>query len=236
MRVLVATGDAALAAALRDAARDAGYEADAAMDAHELRDALHGGDVGLAVLDDAMALDPAAIEAVRRLRGRGMRVLALRSYRDRAGGNGTAGSGTAGDGATDDAGADANAPECDDVLTMPCSDAEFLARLGAAERGGAERSGLIIRGDLRIDTHRRQAFYGNTDVPLALSPREYEALEVLAQANGRFMDFDEIVRAVQADGFFDQREIMGHALYSLEKKLRRAGFMLTQRGDRYRIW
>ena len=232
MQLLVATGNAPLSAAMRDAARGAGYAVETAADGDELLDALRGdGSADLLVLDGAMTLPEAARDEVARRRGAGMRVLEVRAYR--RGRAGDAGRGrTVGDGV--DGGNDG--ATCDDVLTTPFSDAEFLAHLTALARGGTDRSGMIIRGDLRVDTHRRQAFYGNTDVPLALSPREYEALEVLAEANGRFMTFDEIVRAVQADGFFDQREIMGHALYSLEKKLRRAGFMLTQRGDRYRIW
>lgn len=233
MQLLVATGNAPLSAAMRDAARGAGYAVETAADGGELLDALRGGGTDLLVLDGAMTMPDAARDEVGRRRDAGMRVLEVRAYR--RGRAGDTGSGGTGEDGGDDAARGAGAT-CDDVLTTPFSDAEFLAHLTALARGGTDRSGMIIRGDLRVDTHQRQAFYGNTDVPLALSPREYEALEVLAEANGRFMTFDEIVRAVQADGFFDQREIMGHALYSLEKKLRRAGFMLTQRGDRYRIW
>lgn len=224
MQLLVATGNAPLSAAMRDAARGAGYAVETAADGDELLDALRGGGTDLLVLDGAMTLPDAARDEVGRRRDAGMRMLEVRAYRR----------GHAGDGG-DDA-ARGVGETCDDVLTTPFSDAEFLAHLTALARGGTDRSGMIIRGDLRVDTHRRQAFYGNTDVPLALSPREYEALEVLAEAGGRFLSFDDILREVRADGFFDQRDIMSHALYSLDRKLRRAGLMLTQRGDSYRIW
>lgn len=231
MRLLLATDDVPLATAMRQSAQDAGYEAAEATDAAALREELAAGDAGMLVVDEAMALDDATRAAVERAHRAGTRILLTKPFRAHA-------SGDAGDGTDDsDSSADGGVPH-DDTLTMPFSDAEFLAHLHVLERGCADDDdcSLLIRGDLRVDRRRRQAFYGNTNVPLPLSPREYEALEVLAEANGRFMSFDEILRAVRADGFFDQRDIMAHALYSLDRKLRHAGFLLTQRGDRYRIW
>ncbi|KAB7790971.1 winged helix-turn-helix domain-containing protein [Bifidobacterium leontopitheci] len=127
----------------------------------------------------------------------------------------------------------------DATIVKPFSDAELLSRVHALSQdrddGDGRGPGMLIHGDLTLDTRAGRAFYRNGGQPLALSPREYKTLETLIRADGEFLTFDELLETVCGTGVLEQRDIMDGVLYSLTRKLRRLGFFITQRGHKYRI-
>ncbi|KAB8293561.1 transcriptional regulator [Bifidobacterium avesanii] len=129
---------------------------------------------------------------------------------------------------------DGDGLEPDAVLRMPFSNAELVAHV-ASLRPDAKASRLLIHGDLTLDLGSGRAYYGESRKPLPLSPREFATLKTLIEADGRFLTFDELGRAVCGTGFFGYHDIMNNVLYSLTRKLRRLGFFVTQRGKSYRI-
>lgn len=72
----------------------------------------------------------------------------------------------------------------DDYVVKPCRPRELVARVRAVLRRKAPGpSDLLIRGRLRIDSVRRQAWVGSTEV--VLTPTEHELLVVLAREPGK---------------------------------------------------
>ena len=130
-------------------------------------------------------------------------------------------------------------PHADAVIVKPFSDAELLSHIRAlavhANSSQTDKPRMLIHGDLMLDTLHQQAFYRGSTQPLALSTREYLALETLIRANGEFLTFDELLAKVCGTGFFEQRDVMNGVVYSLTRKLRRLGFFITQHGNKYRI-
>ncbi len=87
----------------------------------------------------------------------------------------------------------------DDWVTKPCHPDELVARLQAVLRrrrvGDAPVEGdPILAGELAIRPDRFDAYAG--DVPAALSRREYELLLLLAGADGRVLEREEIYQRV----------------------------------------
>ncbi|WP_238548524.1 transcriptional regulator [Bifidobacterium biavatii] len=125
------------------------------------------------------------------------------------------------------------------TINKPFSDTELLSyiELLSPDHAGTNGPALLIHGDLTLDTHAQRAYYRSTSRPIALSPREYSALEALIRADGRFLSFDDLSRLVFGDGvgFAEQHAVMATTLYSLTRKMRRMGFFITQRGHEYRI-
>lgn len=73
------------------------------------------------------------------------------------------------------AGLDAGA---DDYLIKPFAFTELVARLRVITRRGANRTAVIVVGDLHLDRSRREVTRGEERIEL--SPREYAILELLA--------------------------------------------------------
>ncbi|WP_165777281.1 winged helix-turn-helix domain-containing protein [Bifidobacterium primatium] len=125
---------------------------------------------------------------------------------------------------------------CDAELVKPFSDSQLLTAVHMlGDLSSHDGSAIVTRGALTLNLATRQAFYGDHRTPVPLSPREYGALEALVAANGEFLTFDEILDTVCGRGFFEQHDIMETALYTLMRKMRRAGLFITKHGDRYRI-
>lgn len=83
----------------------------------------------------------------------------------------------------------------DDWIAKPCHPEEVVARLEAVLRrkgeGGSQREAEPLRaGELEIRPDRYQAYVRG--VSLDLTRREYELLELLASANGRVLEREEI--------------------------------------------
>jgi DNA-binding response OmpR family regulator len=87
----------------------------------------------------------------------------------------------------------------DDWVTKPCHPEEVLARVEAVIRRrkrASERveTGPLVAGELVIRADQFQAFVGGRSVDL--TRREFELLELLAQAEGKVLQREEIYQAV----------------------------------------
>src|SRR5215204_7338308 len=87
----------------------------------------------------------------------------------------------------------------DDWVTKPCHPEEVLARVEAVIRRrkrASDRSdvGPLVAGELEIRADRFQAFVGGRSVDL--TRREFELLELLAQAQGKVLQREEIYQSV----------------------------------------
>jgi DNA-binding response OmpR family regulator len=87
----------------------------------------------------------------------------------------------------------------DDWVTKPCHPEEVLARVGAVVRRHKRATarmdtGPLVAGELEIRVDQFQAFVGGRSVDL--TRREFELLELLAQAEGKVLQREEIYQAV----------------------------------------
>jgi len=87
----------------------------------------------------------------------------------------------------------------DDWVTKPCHPEEVLARVEAVVRRRKRAServerGPLVAGELEIRGDQFQAFVGGTSVDL--TRREFELLELLAQAEGKVLQREDIYQAV----------------------------------------
>ena len=87
----------------------------------------------------------------------------------------------------------------DDWVTKPCHPEEVLARVEAVVRRrkrSSDRSdiGPLVAGELEIRADQFQAFVGGRSIELTRS--EFELLELLAQAEGKVLQREEIYQAV----------------------------------------
>jgi DNA-binding response OmpR family regulator len=87
----------------------------------------------------------------------------------------------------------------DDWVTKPCHPEEVLARVEAVVRRrkrSADRSdvGPLVAGELEIRADQFQAFVGGRSIDL--TRREFELLELLARAQGKVLQREEIYQAV----------------------------------------
>jgi DNA-binding response OmpR family regulator len=87
----------------------------------------------------------------------------------------------------------------DDWVTKPCHPEEVLARVEAVVRrrkraSARVESGPLLAGELEIRSDQFQAFVGSTSVDL--TRREFEVLQLLAQAEGKVLQREEIYQAV----------------------------------------
>jgi DNA-binding response OmpR family regulator len=87
----------------------------------------------------------------------------------------------------------------DDWVTKPCHPEEVLARIEAVVRRRKRASaradtGPLTAGELEIRADRFQAFVGGSGVDL--TRREFEVLQLLAQAEGKVLQREDIYQAV----------------------------------------
>lgn len=117
----------------------------------------------------------------------------------------------------------------DDYLAKPFGMDELHARLRAALRRtltpGAEASGSLGIGPLRMDPVRREVMIGGDQ--LRLTPREYELLKVLLGHAGRVVTRGRLLRAVWGTDYADE----GHYLHVYVGQLRRKIAELDPKGE-----
>ena len=87
----------------------------------------------------------------------------------------------------------------DDWVTKPCHPEEVLARVESVIRRGRHSSqrvdtGPLVAGELEIRADQFQAFAGPRNADL--TRREFEVLQLLAQAEGKVLQREEIYQAV----------------------------------------
>ena len=107
----------------------------------------------------------------------------------------------------------------DDYVTKPFGMAELQARIAALLRraagSGADPTGTITHGTITLDIGRRAVTVG--DVPVDLTPREYELLKVMLSQPGRLLTRGRLLRAVWGTAYAE----VGHYLHVYVSRLRR---------------
>jgi len=131
----------------------------------------------------------------------------------------------------------------DDYLGKPFALLELLARLRALLRrgtGGVEERALV-RGPLRVDFGRRQAWLGEAEVPL--TRREFEVLERLTWANGHAVSRDDLLGEIWGEASPEaaaslevivarlRRKLEGGQKESLVRTVRGFGYALAPAGE-----
>ncbi|MDQ3632236.1 MAG: response regulator transcription factor [Actinomycetota bacterium] len=87
----------------------------------------------------------------------------------------------------------------DDWLTKPCHPEELIARVEAVVRRrrrteARTSGGPVVAGEIAIRADRFQAFVA--DISIDLTRREFELIELLASAEGRVLEREEIYQRV----------------------------------------
>jgi two-component system, OmpR family, response regulator len=220
VRILVVEDESALANAVASALSADGHAVDLVTSG---RDALAWAEVydyDLVVLDVVLG-DMSGLEVCAALRRRHfdaaiLMLTALDAIEDRV------------------AGLDAGA---DDYLPKPFDMAELRARVRALRRRhGAQRSPLIVVGDLELDPAslgvRRHG------VSIRLTSREFAILELLASHPGQVFSQDRLIASVWNADFAAESNIVEVYIRSLRRKIdggRRNGLIETIRGSGYRL-
>lgn len=122
----------------------------------------------------------------------------------------------------------------DDYLVKPVNLDELAARLQAALRARQSLPSLVIE-DLRLDLAQRKAFRAGQ--PIHLSPKEFDLLLALAQANGEVISRKDILERVWDMPFDPGTNLLDVHIGRLRKKIGRNGSELiqTERGRGYRL-
>lgn len=123
----------------------------------------------------------------------------------------------------------------DATLRLPFSDTELLSyvELLARDSAGAGAKTMMIRGDLTLDLTNRKAYFASTHNAMPLSRLEYDILETLVRARGRFVGLDELQHS--GGSYFTQEGLVRRGVESLDRKLRSAGLIMTKRDGYYRV-
>jgi DNA-binding response OmpR family regulator len=110
----------------------------------------------------------------------------------------------------------------DDYLAKPFAIKELVARVRAlGRRGPAFRPTTLVLGTVALDFARRQAQVSSQ--PIALTAREWEVLELLADARGRAVPFDTLLERAWGDVTEKSRASLAVIVSRLRQKLASAG-------------
>lgn len=183
MRLLIVEDDASLARALIEALQERGFETIHAGSAQEAWEALWSGPVDLVLLDvmlpegDAAGFEWAAAVRDADFRQPILFLTALESVPDRVRG----------------------LSHGDDYLAKPFALPELEARLRALGRRGEIRPRTVSWRDISFDVDSRRV--RRAGVPVSLTAKEMDVLEVLMLAPGRVFRREELLDRVWGAGF-----------------------------------
>jgi DNA-binding response OmpR family regulator len=130
----------------------------------------------------------------------------------------------------------------DDWVTKPCHPEEVLARVEAVVRrrkraSARVESGPLVAGDLEIRADQFQAFVRGQSVDL--TRREFEVLQLLAQAEGKVLQREEIYQAVWGYAMAHGDRSVDVFIRKVRQKLEKAsptwGYIHTHFGVGYRF-
>jgi two-component system response regulator TctD len=218
MRILVVEDDKALRHSLEASLHDAGFDA-RCVESGEQALQLESAEIFDAAILDIGLPDIDGFEVLRtlRLRGSSTPVLML----------------TARDGLGDRvAGLDLGA---DDYLVKPFAPSELVARLRAiVRRRQGQAAGAVVVGTLFCDWRTGRAHVNDRD--LALRPREWAALRVLASRPGQVVDRDLLAAEVFPQDEAPSLNALEIHVGRLRRKLQPDGPAVTNiRGRGYRL-
>jgi two-component system KDP operon response regulator KdpE len=112
----------------------------------------------------------------------------------------------------------------DDYVTKPFGMPELRARIDALVRRAAgpasDPTGQIRVGELAMDVTRR--LVSVSDVPVHLTPREYEVLKVLMTHAGRLVTHGRLLRAVWGSAYGDESHYVHVYVSQIRRKLQAA--------------
>ena len=126
----------------------------------------------------------------------------------------------------------------DDYVTKPFSPRELVARVRAVLRrsdgvGDAQRSEVLMAGEVEVDLARQEARVRGEVVPLA--SKEFQLLTFFAQHRGRALSRQQLLDGVWGRGWFgDNRTVDAH-VRQLRRKLGDALPLATVWGTGYRL-
>ncbi|MCX6094580.1 MAG: response regulator transcription factor [Candidatus Bipolaricaulota bacterium] len=122
----------------------------------------------------------------------------------------------------------------DDVILEPCDTVEVKARVRAVLRRTHPNLSEL---SLRIDDQRKQVWIGERCV--ALSPKEYSLVSLLASSPGQVFSSDDIVEALWLRPSYATGQDAQKYVYLLRRKIERdptrPEIILTVRGFGYRL-
>lgn len=126
----------------------------------------------------------------------------------------------------------------DDYVAKPFRLTELLARVRAHLRrhGTPPTAPAAVIGPLRVDPATRRATVDGREV--ALRPREFDLLAVLAGAAGKALSREQLMAQVWDENWFGSTKTLDMHVMSLRRKLAAAGLpgevITTLRGYGYR--
>nr|WP_316626876.1 response regulator transcription factor [uncultured Brevundimonas sp.] len=218
MRILVVEDDKALRHSLEASLHEAGFEA-SCIDSGEQALQLENAEVFDAAILDIGLPDIDGFEVLRTLRRRGSTTPVLMLTARDALGDRVAGL---------DLGAD-------DYLVKPFAPSELVARLRAiVRRRQGQAAGAVVVGTLCCDWRTGRALVNDRD--LALRPREWAALRILASRSGQVVDRDLLAAEVFPQDEAPSLNALEIHVGRLRRKLQPDGPAVTNiRGRGYRL-
>ena len=221
VRVVIVEDDREMRELLREALGNQGYVVTAVGSGAAADEVVLGGGTDAVILDVWLP-DADGVDLCRAWRRSGLRIpiLMLTARTDVA---------------ARVAGLDAGA---DDYLGKPFALAELRARLAALlRRGGRPLRGEVFRrGPVTVDFGRRQAWVAGQEV--AITRRELEVLERLAEAGGHAVSRDDLLQDVWGESTRETAASLEVMVARLRRKLERPGgsaLVRTVRGFGYAI-
>ena len=226
-RIVVIEDDPVQARAIAAILHHEGFRVDIAVNAAEGVQRVSGPPPADLVLLDVMLPDLSGLEVARRLRAEhDVPIILLTSRRQEV---------------DKVVGLDAGA---DDYVTKPYSPAELLARVRAhlrrsrraGQSGRRPTSGLQV-GALEIDPGTREV--RRADQTIQLTAREFDLLRLLAEADGRVVDRQQILTQLFGTEYFGDERMLDTYVRRLRKKIEvdpdHPRYVHTVRGVGYRL-
>lgn len=128
----------------------------------------------------------------------------------------------------------------DDWVTKPCHPEELIARINAVARRGravGPGAGTVLAGEIEVRPDLFQVFARGTSI--GLTRREFELIELLAAAEGRVLEREEIYRRVWGYTMAHGERAIDVFVRRVRSKLRRASphwsYIHTHFGVGYRF-